>query len=203
VPVDRVRAVDRFQHGGQPGREVLSFGQQERDTGGADPPLGPHQSLRHDGRLDRERCGDRCGLDAEHGLQHQRRAHVGCDGGMGTDEHELEPAVRNRSHIGFESLGGRMAFAEWFGHPVRRRLPHVAQPVARHGQQPPLRVGGHTVDGPPRHGAFQGVGERVLGGGDVAGGRGQYREQSAVVVPGDLGHPGPGLYGVYHPRSAL
>ena len=102
LPVDRIGAVDGFQHRGQPLGEVVAPGQHERDAGVADAFLGPHQPLRHGRRFDRERSGDRGGLDTQHRLQHQRGTNVRRDGGMSTDQHQLEPPVGNGGHVVFQ-----------------------------------------------------------------------------------------------------
>ena len=92
-PVDRVGAVDRLEHGAQPRRHVGAGRDGERDAGIADPPLRPDEPLRHRRRLDGERAGDLRRVEAEHRLQHQRRADAGIDRRVRAGEQQLEPLV--------------------------------------------------------------------------------------------------------------
>ena len=111
LPVDRVGAVHGLQHRGQPLGEVFAFGQHEGDAGVANAFLGPHQALRHCGGFDGEGLGDGGGLHAEHRLQHQRRADVRGDGGMGAHQHELQPPVRNGGHVVFQIAWSGQSFS--------------------------------------------------------------------------------------------
>ena len=99
LPVDRVRAVDRLQHSGQPLIEVGAGRQHEWDAGVADAAFGADQPLRHRGGGHRERRRDGRGVDAEHGLQHQRGAAVGDDCRVSAHQHQLQPSVGNGVEI--------------------------------------------------------------------------------------------------------
>ena len=61
----------------------------------ADLALGAHQALAHRGRRDQEGRRDRGGVEAEHGLQDQRRANAGVDRRMRAGEHQREALVGN------------------------------------------------------------------------------------------------------------
>lgn len=74
----------------------------------------------------------------------------------------------------------------------------------RPGEQPAFGIDGYAVVGPAGQCAFEGIGQRVLGGGDIACRRREDGKQPAVRVPGDLGHPVPHRIMVFaqaaHPR---
>lgn len=105
---------------------------------------------------------------------------------MGADEEESETAVRDRFEVELVDRG------EGSGRVIRQRCVlsngggpvQVAQPVAGHGEKPSFRIVGDAVLRPVGESAFEGVGEGVLGGGNVARGRGEYREQAAVRLAG-------------------
>lgn len=163
--------------------------------------FGPHETLRHGGRGDREGRADGGGVDSEHGLQHQRGTDVRGDGGVGAHQHELQPTVGKRGRVGdlpcrIVVVGPRPV------HPVGRRFPHVPQPIPCHSQQPCFGIGGDPVVRPPLQRSLQGIGQCVLGRGDVSALAGQQREQSAVGLTDHLREPHRDLHvqGVCQPR---
>ena len=63
-------------------------GTRNGNAGLPDLALGAHQPLAHRRGRDQEGRGDRRGIEAEHGLQDQRRADAGLDRRMGAGEHQ-------------------------------------------------------------------------------------------------------------------
>ena len=133
-------------------------------------------------------------------LQHQRCADVRGDGGMGANQHQLQPPVRDSGHVVVLKSWHAVEFVQRCGHPMGRRTPHVAQPVACHGEDPAL--GCPVFRRPatsPAHVPVRRQG--VLGGGDVAvGAASTASSRPRTCEPGRL--PADRYYGVYHPRSA-
>ena len=178
--------VDRGQHGVEPSGQFAGVRDAQGNAGPADLVLRADQALGHGGGRGQEGSGDPRGVQAEDGLQHQRRADRGIDGGMGAGEHQAEAVVRDRVIRGRgvgeflgeqpDVLGGGIAVAPAAG--------GVDQPAAGDGHQPGLRVAGHAACGPVGEGGGEGVGQRVLGRGNVAGARGEEGDQPAVAAAG-------------------
>ena len=58
----------------------------------------------------------------------------------------------------------------------------MAEDAARGGEQPGLRLAGHAAGGPGFQRQAECLGQRILGGGHVAGAGGQDRDQAAIGV---------------------
>ena len=119
LPIDRIGAVDRLQHRGQPLRRgrrgrAARTGCPRRGCASWPAPVAAPWSRVRPRRPRRSAAG----VDAEHRLQHQRRADVRRDGGMGADQHQLEPPVGNRGHVIFECRWSVVDFVQRLGHPV-------------------------------------------------------------------------------------
>ena len=83
-------------------RDLIRRRDLERDLRLADLVLRAHQPLAHRLRRNEERPRDRYRVEAEHGLQHQRRVHVGIDRRMRADEQQLQALVGKG--VGIRSL---------------------------------------------------------------------------------------------------
>ena len=149
-PGDRVAPVDRLEHRRQP----LGQGLARSGTANGIPASRMRRFARTSrcamvARRHRERRGDLGGLEAEHGLQHERRADrpgrspggrrrtAARAAGRGSRPGRGRPSsVERRPRI----RSSRPPPAQRHRAPVGRRLPHVAVPVAGHGEQPPLGI---------------------------------------------------------------
>nr|WP_255646524.1 MULTISPECIES: hypothetical protein [Nocardiopsis] len=202
LPVDGVGAVDRLQDVVQPFGQGVPVGDAEGHSRLLDPLLGPGEPGGQGGRGEGERGGDAGDRQAQDGVEHERGAHGGVDRRVGAHQHQFQAAVADGVHVGC-GVGGRGVAVRVQRHPGAHggRPPVVAQPVAGHREQPGLGIGGHAVARPGREGALVGVGEGVLGGGQVSGGRGQQGEQAPVGGAGRAGGPHRGTGGQVHAPS--
>ena len=189
-PVDRVGAVDRLEHGAQPRRHVGSRRHRERDAGVADPPLRPHQPLRHRRRArprTRERSARRrsrarsaasaaCGCrDRSPGARTRTAARAACRGsrrGRATRAAaSRSSASQRRSPAAARSSARRRSAARSRS---RLRATVTSHPSGLSGM-PDIRPGAQRL--------LERVGEGVLGERDVARRRGDEREEPAVRRP--------------------
>ena len=86
VPAGPIRGIDRIEHRLQPRAQFLGLRHAEGDAGVADLGLGANKPLAHRRRGDEEGGGNSCRVEAENGLQHQRRVGSAVDGRMRADE---------------------------------------------------------------------------------------------------------------------
>ncbi len=100
VPRAAVGRVDRGADRIQPRREFVAAGHVEADSRIADLRLGAREALAHGAGRHQERRGDARGVEAEHGLQHQRRMDGRVDGWVRADEQQLQAVVGKRRGIG-------------------------------------------------------------------------------------------------------
>ena len=184
-PVDDIRAVDRLEDGGHPGRELIGARDAKRNAGGLDALLRPDQARRHRRGRHREGPADLLGGEAEHRAEHERRVRGRFDRRVRAHQHQFKPPVRKRVDVEVVGVRERVLAAVERERPLRLRgLPVVAQPVTGDGQQPGVGAGRRPLGGPCAQGALERVRERVFGRGDIAGRGGQEREQPPVTVPG-------------------
>ncbi len=183
APVQRVRAVDRLQHRRQAFRPLRRLRLLEPQAGRADLRLGADQALGHRLRLHQERARDAGGVEAEHGLQHQRAVDARVDRGVGADEHQPQPAVGQRRRVGrgLVFAGPQHRERRIVGQPLAAR--RHQQPTAGGRQQPRVGRHRHAVERPAFERRGEGVGQGVFRGRDVAPLPRQPREQPAVAVP--------------------
>ena len=87
------------------------------------------------------------------------------------------------SGSGSVERGGEVV-VEWRRGAHRRGGEQVADAVAGHGHEPPLRVVGDAGRRPGAQRPLEGVGERILGERDVSCRSRQQRHQPAVRLPG-------------------
>ena len=116
--------VDGLEHGVEPLAQIGALGHAERNAGLADLVLGAHQPLAHRGRRDQEGRGDGGGVEAEDGLQDQRRADAGVDRRMGAGEHQRQAVVGNGRFArrrGLQLVGHQAQMSPAASTPVRRR----------------------------------------------------------------------------------
>ena len=174
--------VDDREHGGEAiGQQVVGR-HPERDPGGLDLALRPHQPLRHRRLGDQEGAGDLAGGQAAERPQGQRDLRVGGERRMAAGEDELEPLVGE----------GRLV------HDVLRRLGHLEQvglrgqravaadaidgPVARRRHQPGAGAGGDSVARPALRGDREGLLRGLLGEVEVAEEADQRGEDAPPLV---------------------
>jgi hypothetical protein len=195
--------VERIEHRRQARRELGALGHLERDAGLPDLPLGAHQALAHRGGRHQERRADAGGVEAEQGLEDQRRADARVDGGMRAGEHQgqafiREPALRSG---GGDLLGHLLEMAGGVqGGALPSRCVDPASP--RHGEQPGLGIAGNAPLRPVHQRDREGVGQSVLRPRDVARARRQQRHELAVALPrDDLGGGAGGLLHDSRPRG--
>ena len=184
-PVDDIGTVDRLKDRGHPRREVRPVRNAEGNAGGLDAFLRPDQTRRHRRRWHREGPPDLLGGEAEHRVEHERRAHRAFDRRVRAHEHQFKPPVRDRVDVNVIDMRQWVqAVIEGDG-PLRPRgLPLVAQPVAGDGQQPRVGAAGHPLRRPRPQGPLECVGKRVLRRGEVTRGGRKQGEQPAVAVAG-------------------
>jgi hypothetical protein len=92
-PLDDVRRVHGGEHGIHAVAQLGAVGEAEGDVVVADAALGPHQAGGHGAVRDDIAAADLLGGEAQHGVEHERGAVAGGDGGVRADEHQLEAAV--------------------------------------------------------------------------------------------------------------
>jgi len=85
--------VDDREHRGEPVGQQVGGGHAERDRGGLDLALGPHQALGHRRLADQECSGDLLGRETAERPQRQRDLRVGCERRMAAGEDELQPLI--------------------------------------------------------------------------------------------------------------
>ena len=91
--------VDDREHGGEPlGQQVVGR-HPERDAGGLDLALGPHQSLRHRRLGHQEGAGDLVGGQAAERPQRERDLGVDGERRVAAGEDQLEPLVAERRRV--------------------------------------------------------------------------------------------------------
>ena len=180
------RRVDRFQHGGEALAQIGAFRHAERDAGLPDLRFRPRKALAHGGRRHQEGRADGRGIEAEDRLQDERRADAGIDRRMGAGEHQGQAMVRHRRWLGVGKLLGELLGEELemgdrglAAVPPPRRIDGAAP---RHGEQPAFGIVGDAASIPVGQRRGEGVGERILGAGDVAAARGEEGHQLAVAA---------------------
>ena len=160
--------VDDREHRREPVRQQVVGRHPERDAGGLDLLLRPHEPLRHRRLGHQERAGDLGRGQAAERPQRQRDLRLRGERRVAAREDELEPLVGE----------GRLV------HVVLRRLGHVEQPrllrqrpltaevveraVARRRDQPRALVGGDPVARPAGGGDREGLLGGLLGELEVA-----------------------------------
>ncbi len=190
APAFGERGVDRVEHGPEPIGQLVVRGNPERDAGLANLGLRAREPLAHRGRRQQERGSDFGGVEAEHGLQHQRRANSRFDRGMRAREHQREPPIGNLHVLAgalgldLELLGEHAELAGRIGAaaPAAREIDELA-PCGR--KQPRLGVRRAAVPGPIRERGRERLGERVLRGRDVARLRREEGDELAVAAARD------------------
>ena len=144
-----------------------------------------HQPLAHGAGRHQEGRGDGGGVQAQGGLQDQRRTHRDVERRVGAGEHQAQAFVGDRAG----RVGARIGFVEQPGQLLRNALADALVPVGvdhappRHRQQPGLRVVRQAVHRPVDQRARKGVGQGVFGQRHVAGAGGEKSNQPAVALP--------------------
>lgn len=180
IPAGAVGGVDGTQHAIEPRRQVGGGGQGEADAGIADLGLGAHKALAHGGGRHQEAGGDARGIQAQHGLQHQRRLDGRVDRRVGADKQQVQPAVRRGAG------GVALRFLGQLGEGGGGGAAHlgvagaVAQHAARGGQQPGFRPRGNAARRPDFQRQTEALGQRILRGGHIAGAGGEQGDEPPV-----------------------
>ena len=91
--------VDDREHGGEPIRQQVVGRHSERDAGGLDLALRPHQPLRHRRLGHQEGARDLVGGEAAEGAQGEGHLRVDGERRMTAGEDELEPLVGKRRRV--------------------------------------------------------------------------------------------------------
>ena len=104
---------------------------------------------------------------------------------MRAGEHQRKAVVGDFHLSDFVEFGEQqqMLFARFAGLPPARG---VDEPALRRRHQPGFWIAGHAVGGPVHQRRGEGLGQRVLGPGDVARARGEERDQLAVTATRNL-----------------
>ena len=181
-PVDCVGAVNGFEHGRQPSRQVRPRRYAEGDTHVANAALGPNQALCHRGGLHREHASDAIRVEAEHDLEHERSAHRGVDRRVRAGEQQLQPLVGECVRIGLLERSREVVVQRCRG-AHRRGSEDVSNAVAGHGDKPPLGILGNAGRRPGAQCPLEGVGQRVLGERNVSYRRREQGHEPAVRFP--------------------
>ncbi len=178
-----ISSIDRLQHGIQTRRQLLRLGKFEPNAGVADFRLRAGEPLAHRRGPREERGGDARRVEAQHGLQHERRARGGGDRRMRADEHEFQPFVGKYHAAGkLLCLLGRRA-QRWRGVRVHADMTGIVdQPPPRHGQQPRLGLLRHAALRPGFERGFKCVGERLLRRRHIVRARGEKGDEAAIGV---------------------
>ena len=121
-------------------------------------------------------------VEAEHDLEHERGAHRGVDRRVRAREQQLQPLVGDRVRVGLGERG-RDVVVQWRRGAHGRGGEQVADAVAGHGHEPPLRVVGDAGRRPGAQRPLEGVGERILGERDVPCRGREQRHEPAVRRP--------------------
>ena len=177
------RRVDGGQHRLETVTKIGALGHAERNAGLPDLALGAHQPLAHGGWRNQEGGGDGGGVEAEDGLQDQRRADDGIDRRVGASEHQRQAIVgnvrlacrRSRELLRHQPqlTGGVRAAA-----PPPGGIDHLAP---RHRDQPCLGAFGHSARRPIGERGREGVGQGVLRSRDIAGSGREEGDELAVA----------------------
>ena len=176
--------IDRLEHRIETFRQVGAIGLAEWNAGVVDPPFGANQALAHRLGRGQKGRGDGGGIEPEDGLQYQWTAHRRIDGRMGASEHQTQTPVgyirrvhRCRCLLDRQQqpVGGLLT-----GAPPPR---HVDHPSACRGQEPSVGCLRDTASRPAGKCRCKSIGERILGGRDIAGTRGEVGYQLAVALP--------------------
>jgi hypothetical protein len=140
-PAFGISGVNRLQHAIQLCRPLSRRWNIERNARLGDALFRAHQPLTHRRRRYEKRSRDPLGAQAEHRLQHQRRARGGIDVRMRTREHEAEAAV-GRAALGHRRLHFLDAADNLRFTGGRRLRPsrHVDQLAPGGGEQPGFRI---------------------------------------------------------------
>ena len=172
--------IDRVEHVAEAGRHVLGLGQGEADAVVLD--LARARVSRWPGVPggDQEGAGHAPGVESEHELQHQRRAHPRLDRRMGADEHQVQHVVGRggSGHVGALLLQQGEVGAGCGGDLCAPA--GVDQAVPRGGDEPGLGTVGDTAVRPGLERAQERVGQGVGGGGDGAR---AHREGGGTSLP--------------------
>ena len=173
----RERGVDRLEHRVQPLRPEFGLGDAKRNAGLPDLRLGARKPLAHRGGRNKKGRGDGGGVEAEHGLQHQRRANGCVYAGMGAGEHQRQPPIREARprFILRPSEQPARRLRRSCGVARRRR---VSAAPRRRASPPGFRA---AAGGPAGEGGGEGVGQRILGRRDIAVARGEKGDELAVA----------------------
>jgi hypothetical protein len=174
--------VDDREHGGEPiGQQVVGR-HPERDPGGLDLALGPHQPLSHGRLADQEGARDRGRGQAAERAQRKRDLRVDGQRRMTAGEDELESLVgKGRvvhrvlhclGHLEQTRLRGQRAIA---AHAIDGA-------VARRRHQPEARVGWDSVPRPALRGDREGLLRGFLGEVEVAEEADQCSEDACPLV---------------------
>ncbi len=181
VPAKAVGGVDRLEHGAKASRQLALVRDLERNAGLADLGLGPNQPLAHGCRRHQECLRDARRVQAEHGLQHQRRVQRRVDRRVGADEEQLEALVGE--------FVGRIRLRRLRDERPERDLVLLAharppllidQPMAGCGEQPGLGLRRHALARPAAQSFDQGFAQSILGRRHVSRPRAEVRDESTV-----------------------
>jgi hypothetical protein len=176
--------VDDAEYGREPVGEDVVGRDAEGDAGVADLPLRAHEPLRHRRLRHEERPRDLARLEPAERAQRERDLRVDRKRGMAAGEDEAQALVgdggvvhrlRVRRGEQLRLLPQRAVAAD----PVDRA-------VARDGDEPAGRIGGHAVPGPPLEGDGDGLLKGVLGEVEVAEDADQGREDAPVLLAEEL-----------------
>ena len=166
-PTFREARIDRLQYGVQSMRQLFALGDRERNAGLLDLLFRARQALAHGGGRDEERGGDRLAIQAEHDLQHQRRANSDIDCGMSAREQQCEALVGDL-HVSLrlrrcilQSLGENLQLRAR-GFPGLTTADTVDQLAARDCEQPAFGIPRAAVRRPIDERRSECFRERVL-----------------------------------------
>jgi hypothetical protein len=180
-PAAAVRRIDRIQHRFQAFRNLVCGRNLESNSRPSNLGFDAHKPLAHRLWRNQEGPADRDRIESQHGLQHERCMHVRIDGGMRTDEQQLETFVGQR--VGDRGLielvrqnfqGGRAVLSYL-------EMPRVIQQtIACGGQEPRRRILRNSITRPGVQGREQCVGERVFRSRQVARTHRKQRHETPV-----------------------
>jgi hypothetical protein len=187
IPAAAIGGVDRRQHCIEARSQLVALGDSEGDGVATDSGLSPYQALAHRRRRDQKGRSDALGVQAQHGLQHQRGARRRLDLRVAASKHQPQPLVGDGAVAALlaDQLQG-----------LHRRRSHavtarrVDQLSPRDREQPCLRSVRHAGKRPGFDSGAQSIGERILGRGDIARAAHQIGEQPAIAeAGGTFGRP--------------
>ncbi len=186
IPATAEGRVDGLEHRSEAERQLVGLRNLDADARVADLGLHADEPLSHGGGRDHERGRDPGRVEAQHGLQHERRPHPLLDRRMGADEEQREALVREgalRRGGSLRLVDHRMEGGERAGLD-REVSAGVDQAPAGRGEEPGLRLLGHAVARPRGERRDEGVTQGVLCRGHVARAPREVRDQPAVRGPG-------------------